>query len=394
MKKALIITNLSGFLLKFEIDNVKLLQALGYEVHFASNMNEKGYSFEKEDLDALGVIFHQIQIARSPYMIKMNMNALRQLRKIVKEERIELIHCHTPVGGLLGRIVSKKRTKDGYPKVIYTAHGFHFYKGAPLINNVLFKAVEYGLAPLTDVLIVINNEDYLQAKKMKLRNKHNVYNIPGVGVDLEKFCPVDYDEKIFLREKYGISTDKFLILSVGELNLNKNHQTIIDMMYQMKTQGIGNDIIYGICGDGYFRNAIEMYSKKKNLYDRVHFFGYQKNIRDYYAMADIVVFPSKREGLGMVGVEALAMGVPVIASDNRGTREYMVDGENGYVCKWNDVTAFQDAVFKVKNMPLSELCEMQKRCRNSIGKFELSITHKIMKMVYESLRRELDQDDK
>ena len=141
MKKALIITNLSGFLWKFELDNVALLQSLGYEVHFASNINEKGYPFEVYELEELGIVFHHIEIARSPYMWKMNARALKQIKQIIKEEHIGIIHCHTPVGALLGRLAVVGNANRKKLKVIYTAHGFHFYKGAPLLNNIVFKAV-------------------------------------------------------------------------------------------------------------------------------------------------------------------------------------------------------------------------------------------------------------
>ena len=156
MKKALILTHQSGFLWKFELENVHLLQSLGFIVHYASNCAEDWHHYDLGELDRMGVIYHDIPIARSPYMWRMNFDAFRRLMDIVENEEIDLIHCHTPVGGVLGRLVGHFSKR--HPKVIYTAHGFHFYKGAPILNNVLYRAVEYLLAPLTDVLIVINRE--------------------------------------------------------------------------------------------------------------------------------------------------------------------------------------------------------------------------------------------
>ena len=163
MKKALILTNQSGFLWKFELENVLLLQSLGFIIHYASNSAEEGYHYDPRDLDRMGVIYHDIPIARSPYMWRMNFEALRRLLDIVENEKIDLIHCHTPVGGVLGRLAGYFSKR--HPAVIYTAHGFHFYKGAPLWNNVLYRAVEQLLAPLSDILIVINREDFAAAQK-------------------------------------------------------------------------------------------------------------------------------------------------------------------------------------------------------------------------------------
>lgn len=390
MKKILIITNLSGFLWKFELDNVFLLQSLGYEVHFASNIHEKGYPFELPELEELGIVFHHIEIARSPYMWKMNRTALKQIRRILVEEEIGLIHCHTPVGALLGRLAvlgGKKRSPR--VKVIYTAHGFHFYKGAPLLNNIVFKAVEYCLAPLTDCLIVINQEDEQQAQKLHLRKGGRVVHIPGIGIDLTRFTPASEEEKRSLRKQHGIPENAFFVLSAGELNLNKNHKKAIEAVRLMKEELPGAEILYGICGDGYWKDDIQNYAEESGLEKEVLFFGYRKNIRDYYAMADITMFPSIREGLGMAALESLAMGIPVIAADNRGTREYMKNGKNGFVCDWNDVEGFKNALMEYRSFTDEQKLTMSRCCRESVKDFDQCITHRIMEDVYKRLDREV-----
>ena len=393
MKKILIITNLSGFLWRFELDNVALLQSLGYEVHFASNINEKGYPFEVSQLDDIGVVFHHIEIARSPYMWKMNTTALKQIKKIIVDENIGIIHCHTPVGALLGRLAVVNNKSTIQPKVIYTAHGFHFYKGAPLLNNIAFKAVEYGLAPLTDVLIVINSEDYKQAQYLHLKKGGRLEHIPGIGLDLTKFSPVSDKKKQLLRKQYGISENAFFVLSVGELNLNKNHKTAIAAIKSLVDEVQDLDVLYGICGDGYWKEDICNYAKQLGVENRVFFFGYQTNIQDYYGMADLSIFPSIREGLGMVGLESLAMGVPVVAADNRGTREYMHDGENGFVCKWNDPEEFKKAILSYNELSLEQKNCMKNNCCESVKNFDRCITHGIMERIYRQLDREVYGND-
>lgn len=394
MKKALIITHVSGFLLKFETDNVRLLQELGYEVHYASNQFEKGYLYTDQQLKKTGVIFHHIDIAKSPYMFRMNGKALKQLIRIINEENIALIHCHTPVGGFLGRLAALLSGRLGQLRVIYTAHGFHFYKNAPLLNNTIYWCVERVMAHFTDVLIVINAEDYQNAQRFHLHRKGKVYLIPGIGIDFSVFQPVSEEKRMELRNKAGIKKTDFFILSVGELNENKNHKVMISAMKKIKEDvfpGYQN-VYYGICGDGFFRNEIREFARKAGVLDSVRFFGYKCNIRDYYAIADVTVFPSKREGLGMAGLESLAMGVPVIAADNRGTREYMQDGKNGFVFRYDDIDGFAEGIHAVRSMPEDNLRRMKIYCRESVKRFDKKYTREIMRNIYGKLDKEVAGD--
>ena len=386
MKNVLILTNQSGFLWKFELENVLILQSLGFTVHYASNSAEEGYHYDSHDLERMGVIYHDIPIARSPYMWSMNYETFRRLMAIVDNEEIGLIHCHTPVGGVLGRLVgtfSKRR-----PKVIYTAHGFHFYKGAPFLNNVLYRTVEQLLAPMTDVLIVINREDYAAAGKMRLRKGGRLCYVPGAGLDLKRFCAADAAERARLRESLGIRPDDFFILSAGELNRNKNHVTVMRAVLMLKRRGVpgGRRLIYGICGDGYFMNEARQYAAGLGLSENVRFFGYQRQMRDYYGAADVTAFPSIREGLGMSGLESLAMGVPVIAADNRGSREYMTDGLNGYVCAPRDACGFASGIRRILEMSEDEREKMAARCVRSVRKFSRERTAEIMFEIYSAMR--------
>ncbi len=386
MKQVLIITNQSGFLWKFELENVKILQSMGYQVHYASNRSEVGYSFDPEELKNMGVKYHDIEIARSPYMLGMNYRAFCQLKEIIENEHIDLVHCHTPVGGVLGRVVAVSTKRK--PRVIYTAHGFHFYKGAPIINNVLYKSVERLLAPLTDALVLINREDFDSAQKFRLRKNGKVYQLPGVGIDLKSFTPIDRKQKQEQKKSLGIDENSFFILSVGELNKNKNHTTIIRAIKKMKDDNSNNRrIVYGICGDGFFMEDTKHMVAELGLSEDVVFFGYQMDIRKYYAAADITIFPSIREGFGMAAVESLAMGVPVIAADNRGTREYMVDGKNGVVCDAMNLEAYIRGIETFLYMDEQRYEEMSKFSVDSIQHFSNQYSNSIMREVYEYIDR-------
>lgn len=379
MKKILILTTVSGFLNKFEKDNVKILQELGYEVHYAANTREQNYLFDENEIKNMGVHIHHIEIAKSPYKIQMNRSALRELKDMIQKEQISAIHCHTPVGGLLGRLAA---VKPGI-KVIYTAHGFHFYKGAPFLPGGIYYLAERWLARFTDTLIVINEEDYEKALKFHLRNRGKVYRIPGVGLDMETFHPFSKAERRTGREKLGIKEDDFFLISVGELNQNKNQSIVLQALAQMRKQGIDlSHLHYGICGDGFYRQRMEHQIQELHLNEVVTMYGYQDPVQPVLGCADGMIFPSRREGLGMAALEALSMGIPVIAADNRGTREYMKHGRNGYVCAWNDVKGYVKGILEMMSLDSQERMHMQEYCRRSAEKFEKTHTNKIMREIY------------
>lgn len=181
-KQILILTTTNDFLRKFEQGNVRILQQMGYTVHYAANMNEPHYLSDEDKIRELGVYTHHIEIARSPFLFHDNQKALRQILDLIRKYQIQIIHCHTPVGGVLGRLAGKL-FRDRKLFVIYTAHGFHFYRGAPLLNHLIYAPVEKALARYTDVLIVINEEDYRHARHFLLKKGGHVYKIPGVGLD-------------------------------------------------------------------------------------------------------------------------------------------------------------------------------------------------------------------
>lgn len=387
MKKALIIATVGGFLKKFELGNVRILQEMGYEVHYAANMKNQVYRFEPGTLEAEGIRLHHIDIRKSPYAMASHKKELRILADLIRREDISLIHCHTPVGGYLGRMSGKKSGKADL-KVIYTSHGFHFYEGAPRLQGAVYRKVEKRLASATDVIITINGEDYRNACDFRLKPGGKVYQIPGIGLDTEEFRPPDAEERAASRRRLGIPEDVFFLLSVGELNQNKNHRVILQAMHELKnTENDGRKIFYGICGDGPGREALESEIRRLGLDRQTALYGYCDPVRDYLAGADAFAFPSRREGLGMAALEALSMGIPVLAADNRGTREYMESGKNGYVCGWQNADGFADGIRKLEARSEDEKNEMKIFCRNSVRPFEKSRTAGIMKQIYEKVEK-------
>lgn len=392
MKNILILSTVSGFLYKFETGNVAILQKMGYTVHYVSNMNEQHYLFDPEKIRGMGVHLHHIDIARSPYMLQNYTKALFQLKKIVEENKICAIHCHEPVGGVLGRLTG---ALFGNKKlhIIYTAHGFHFYKGAPLLNNTLYYLAEKVLANYTDILVVINKEDYKNAKKLRLKQGGRVYRIPGVGMDLDKFSPFTEEEKFSKKKLLGIRDEDCFFVSVGELNENKNQEVILKALAELRRRGIDiSHLRYGICGDGFFRRRIVAKIRELHLEKNVILYGYCNDVQKILGCADFSVFPSRREGLGMAGLEALAMGIPLLAAENRGTREYLQPGKNGYFCGSDNVPQWADSIKHMWQMPETVREEMGRRCRDSVAAFDTKRTEAVMKLVYQDMDERIGRD--
>lgn len=306
-RKVIFVANTARFFVMFEQNNIKLLQSMGYEVHCASNFEQERDVDAKSILEKLNVTIHQIDIARSPFSAR-NLNAYRQLKALMQRERFDLVDCHTPMGGVLARLAAKA-TKTA--PVLYTAHGFHFYKGCPLQNRLIYETIERWLASYTDGLITINEEDYQAAKTFRLRGE--AYKIPGVGIDVKGIHDLKVD-RIQKRRELGVPEDAFVMLSVGDLNANKNHSTAIKAFAKAD---IPNSY-YLICGEGELRNELSSLSEKLGVSQHVHLLGFRNDVREILKASDLFVFPSFREGLSVALLEAVSAGVTCIASNIRG----------------------------------------------------------------------------
>lgn len=336
MRKALLVSTVSRQFTLFDKDNIRILKELGYEVHCAANFEDA-----TPDLDSLGIVRHHFDIQRSPYSFK-NIKAFFQLLRIMKTERFDLVHCHAPMGGLLGRLCAQL---TGTRPVLYTAHGFHFYKGAPLVNNLLYKTIEMIAARWTDGLITINSEDYTAAKSFKLRNKGEVYLIPGVGVDTEEISTTEIN-KVEKRKEIGVPADAFLIVSVGELNKNKNHKQVIEAI-NILTEDIKQHVYYVICGVGKEKANLEKLIDHYNLKGRTKILGYRSDIKEILKCADLFAFTSYREGLSKSLMESMAAGLPVIATRIRGNIDLIENEKNGILVDCEDIESTALAIERI-----------------------------------------------
>uniref|UniRef100_UPI0006D1A173 glycosyltransferase n=1 Tax=Clostridium sp. NkU-1 TaxID=1095009 RepID=UPI0006D1A173 len=319
IKKALLVTTVSGFVPQFEMSNVRILQEMGYEVHYAANYNTPSYGNDNHRLEGTGIIQHQIDFVRNPFNLK-GLTIYKQLKKLMQIERFDLVHCHTPMGGVMARLAAHSTQTS---PVIYTAHGFHFYTGASMINWLCYYPVEKFLSYFTDELICINKEDYERAKK-KFHAKYIDY-IPGVGISIDKIRR-DIDIRL-KKEELGLPKDKIILLSSGELIKRKNHEVTIRAIAHLKQYS--NNFHYIICGQGALNEYLRELVETLNVSDSISFLGYRKDMMEVFQVADIFLFPSFQEGLPMALLEAMAYGLPVVCSDIRGNRDLMGRGSEG-----------------------------------------------------------------
>ncbi len=320
----------------------------------------------------LGCKVYQIDCSRNPFN-KGNLKAIAQIRKIVAEGDYDIVHCHTPNAAACTRLACKKARKNG-TRVFYTAHGFHFYKGAPAMNWILFFPVEKTLSKYTDTLITINKEDFDIASK-KFHAKR-VFLIPGMGVNTKKFmdCHVDIAKK---REELGIRPDIFALFSAGELNLNKNHKVVIEALAKCADP----DIHYYIAGRGQSKEALQHLSQSLNISEQVHLLDYRSDIPEILHAVNVFVCSSIREGQGIATIEAMAAGLPVITSDNRGLRGILIEEENALICRYDDCEGFANAIRKLKNDPVL-MRKMSENNRKLSAQFDISIANETMKQIY------------
>ena len=383
-EKILIVASVWGFAAKFESEDIRQLKEMGYEVHLASNQSNPIFRFPEDVYEKMGVIYHDTEIWQSPFGISHNLRAIRQIREIIRKEKIKTVHCHTPSGGMVARLAAFGM--KAY--VIYTAHGFHFYRGAGRVHNFVYHTVENLLSRMTDVIVTINHEDYQAADKM--HEKRGAYLIPGVGLDRQYFHETTEKQRGERRKKLGVE-EKFFMLGVGELRENKNPIAAICALAYLKNCGIDiGAFCYGLLGAGKQEQELREEAKSLGVSENVVFYGYQPDVRDYLMAADIMIFPTIREGLGMAALEALSMGVPVLASDNRGTREYMLDGINGYVCRENSPEAYAGYILRMytERKEWGENMERRADIRKTTENFDKSKTAAVMKRVYEDARNQ------
>ena len=333
-KKILFTSHVASFQ-KFNRPFMRMMSEKGWEVHYASMGEEEILDCDKSFV---------VPFTRSPFRLS-NITAYKQLKKIISQEDYDIIHTHTPMGSVVTRLAAKKARRNG-TKIIYTAHGFHFFKGAPLLNWLIYYPVERLMARHTDTLITINKEDYHRAKK---QFKTNVIYMPGVGVDPKRFKPkLTAKQKLELRKSLGLKKDDFVMIYPAELNKNKNQTLLLHVLHEINKEDKSVHLL--LAGkdnlNGYYKKLADKIGVAKN----VHFLGYRSDIPQLLQMSDLSVSASHREGLPVHLIEAMFAGLPIVTTKCRGATELVEDGVNGFVVGFDQQELLQK-IEKIRRNP-------------------------------------------
>lgn len=328
--KIIIICTTDSMISSFLIPYIEIFTRDGYEVQcFCSRT---GAGFDK--LLQKNIDVNDVSFTRFPVSVG-NLKGYHKLKKSIRKSGARMIFCHEPVGGFMGRMVGHQRKIP----VVYMAHGFHFFKGAPRINWMLYYPIERLSSYFTNVLITINNEDYDIAKQ-HMHAKKTEY-LPGVGIDTRRFA-FDPELRASIRKDFGLSDEDVAMISVGELNINKNHIVILEAMNMLKNKNLH----YFIAGVGDQEKLLLSKAQEYGLENNFHLLGYRTDCDSLYSAMDIFCFPSYREGLSVALMEAMSCGLPVIASHIRGNVD-LIDPKGGMLIDPCNAGGFAEAIDKL-----------------------------------------------
>lgn len=375
MNRVLMVASMGSMIAQFNMENIFLLQELGFKVEIACNLSDIDPMSEERRKKFLGtleenqIVYHHIDFQRKIGDPSKNKKSYTQLDQLCKKTNYKFIHTHSPLASIISRLVAKKNKIP----VIYTAHGFQFFKNGPKKDWLLYYPIEFFFSRITDSVITINKEDYAISKKMFFKNS---YYVPGVGIDYAKFRGAD-NESGNLRKKLGFLEKDFLILSVGELSKRKNHATIMKAIAKLDI----SNVQYLICGVGDEEKNLKKLSKDLNIEEKVHFLGYRTNINEIMQISDIFAFPSRREGLGLAAIEAMASGLPIVTSNINGINDYSVDGITGFKYASDDVNGFAYGISHLQENPQLR-AKISDNNKNKAKEFDKSYVRSIMEKVY------------
>ena len=344
MSKRILITSTDLMMIQFLIPHVIYLSEQGYEVEIACSDVGGKIPQIKDRLYRVIKKIHVVHLRRNPFTLG-NLRGYQEMKRIVEQGNYDIIWTNEPVMGVVTRLAAKKARKTG-TKVMYMVHGFHFYKGAPLLNWMIYYPVEKVMAKYADLIVTVNHEDYKRAKTMHV---DRVDYIHGVGINTDRLNSDNVRGDI--RKELGIPQDSFLILSVGELNKNKNQKTIIKALENL----CDTDIHYILCGKGKELESLKKQTAEAGLEKQLHFLGYRMDVLDICRQVDVFVMPSYREGLPVASLEAMYCGRPLLTSNIRGLVDVMEDGRSGYMYDPDDYKGFAEGIESLKKQP--ELCK-------------------------------------
>ncbi|MDD6327790.1 MAG: glycosyltransferase [Eubacteriales bacterium] len=376
MKKVLMLATTAAMIEQFNKSNILILEEMGYTVDVAGNFDE-GNPISQEKLNLFktwleehGAGWYNLPATRKPTDLKNNRRALKMVISLIKENHYEFIHCHTPLGSVIGRFAAHK-TKT---PIIYTAHGFHFFKGAPIKNWLIYYPIEWFCSFMTDLLITINKEDFKRANR-HLHAKDVKY-IPGVGVDIPRFQNCVINKEAYIRE-FNFPEDAFVLLSVGELMERKNQIVIIEALHKLNNP----NIYYLAVGQGHLQKLYESKICEYHLENQIKLLGFRDDVDRLCKYANCFVHPSIREGLGIAPLEAMASGMPLISANINGMKDYTAQNKTGFCIHPTEVDEMANAIDYIYKHP-----EFAKACgthnQKVVKKYDIAHSKSVMRDIY------------
>ena len=358
MKKVLFVASVASHIESFHIPYIKWFKEHGFIVNVAARMNiDNPIEYCDKFID--------IPFERSPYS-KGNISAYKALKAVIYNGQYNIIHCHTPMAAALTRLAARKMRKNGLT-VIYTAHGFHFFRGAPLLGWLLYYPAEKFLSRFTDIIITINKEDFLSITDLNFKCKDS-YIVPGVGVNTESVIDSNDETKKKLRKSYGYSDNDFILFYAAEFIKRKNHRLIIEQLPSLSKKIPNIKIL--LAGRGELLVEMKKLAEHLGVNRYVDFLGYRRDIPELVAMSDVGVSSSLQEGLGITVAEDMFAGLPVVVSYDRGHKEMVIDGFNGYFFDINKPEQFSDKIYELYKYPEKRIL-MGLNAKKSIQKFSI-----------------------
>ena len=377
--KALMLASVASMIDLFNAENIDILEDTGCYIEVAANFQEGSITSQqrvdeyKNELLQRGIVVHDVPIPRNIFQLTSIIHSYQIIKKLVNERHYRIVHCHSPIGGVLARLACRQARANG-TNVIYTGHGLQFFKGAPLKNWMLFYPIERLCANITDIIIAINQEDYQRELSWKACK---VEYVPGIGVDTKAFqnCVVDRDA---MRKSFGFEDNDFVFMSTGQISVRKNHEVIIKALEKVND----SHIKYLIVGFGELEDKLKILTKELGLENRVVFAGYRGDVKELLHCVDGFAFPSLQEGLPVALMEAMAVGLPIVCSRIRGNVDLIEDGKGGYLYDCHDVEGFARGMMKIASSDSRVMGEMNK---NTMKHYDKSVVNSSMLRIYKSI---------
>lgn len=372
--KRILITSTDLMMIQFLAPHVRYLAQQGYAVDIACSVVGDRISDVRRELeDTVGQI-HILRLERSPVSFR-NFSGYRDLKKLLRENRYDLIWTNEPVMGAATRLAARSARRQG-TAVVYMCHGFHFFRGAGLLNWAVFYPAERLLCRLCDAIVTMNREDYARAQTFPAGR---VYRIPGVGVDIRRFSAGGYPEfRLAKRRQLGIPEDAWVALTVGELTKRKNQKVLLRAVHLLEDPGCH----LVLCGRGDRQKELEQLASELGIRDRVHFLGYRLDIPEIYRMADCFLFSSLQEGLPFALMEAMQSGLPIAASAIRGNVDLIQQGKGGVLCDPRSPSQFADGLRQLRAMDAGAMAQYNRR---SLKKYDLENTKPLIRGILEEV---------